>query len=225
MGGFHSCRCRATSSCCDHFLPDGTMTNSLCIHYVAHHRDSVPSKQLQVIEAFDWGEAEPTDDDLLGPDSISAATRQMVERSLGQAALQTWREWGLDMELFSNYLRSYDSKAREDAEDLFSFLLNMKSVVWPLSKVQDRLNRDVKAWGAGALQLPDWDGAAWLAPMIELLRVDGLGRSERRCVACQFWHLRKTSASIPDELLELCNTAEGDLRDAALLATRQLAEG
>jgi hypothetical protein len=53
-GGFHSCRCRATSSCCDYFLPDGTMTNSLCIHYVAHHRSEVPLEQLRLIEDFSY---------------------------------------------------------------------------------------------------------------------------------------------------------------------------
>src|SRR3954452_15999781 len=47
-GGVHECRCRAMSSSCDHFLPDGVKTNSLCIHYVAHHRASVPPEQIKL---------------------------------------------------------------------------------------------------------------------------------------------------------------------------------
>ncbi len=56
-GGVHQCCCGALSSCVDYFLPDGSMTNSLCIHYVAHHRSEVPAEQLEAIATFEWGEA------------------------------------------------------------------------------------------------------------------------------------------------------------------------
>lgn len=42
----------------------GVITNSLCVHYVACHRDEVPVEQLEMIHGFDFGEVEPTEQDL-----------------------------------------------------------------------------------------------------------------------------------------------------------------
>jgi len=64
--GFHFCSCAARSGNCDFTLPNGMLTNSLCIHYLAHHRAEVPADQLAIIEAFPHGEAEPSEQDLSG---------------------------------------------------------------------------------------------------------------------------------------------------------------
>jgi hypothetical protein len=44
--GFHECSCGALSDSTDHLLPDGTVTNSLCVHYVAYHRHEVPETEV-----------------------------------------------------------------------------------------------------------------------------------------------------------------------------------
>jgi len=62
--GFHTCRCGASSDNYDYELPNGAMTNSLCVHYLAFHRRSVPWLQLLEIKRFEFGEAEPTDSEL-----------------------------------------------------------------------------------------------------------------------------------------------------------------
>ena len=45
--GWHTCVCGARSDNKDWFLPDGTMTNSLMVHYVECHRDEVPDSELE----------------------------------------------------------------------------------------------------------------------------------------------------------------------------------
>jgi hypothetical protein len=199
------------------------MTNSLCIHYVAHHRSSVPHDQLQIIETFEWGEADPSEDELLGPDTIAKSTLEMVVRSLGQGALRTWCELGLDLDSLCVLLRSVDSIKREGAEALFSFLLNMKSHVLALSTALERQNLNAAQWGANAVRLPDWDRDAWLAPMLELLKAEYVDKREPRRIAYQFRYLRTTTTSIPQELMHLSQAAEGELKAAATLAIRQLA--
>ena len=49
FGGVHSCICGAASEAHDYFLPGGWITNSLCIHYLAYHRDAVPETELQKV--------------------------------------------------------------------------------------------------------------------------------------------------------------------------------
>ncbi len=50
--GFHFCVCDEMSSCNDYLLPSGHITNSLCVHYVAFHRDEVPKEDLIKIKKF-----------------------------------------------------------------------------------------------------------------------------------------------------------------------------
>ncbi|MEZ4114435.1 MAG: hypothetical protein R3B65_03305 [Candidatus Paceibacterota bacterium] len=42
----------------------GVITNSLCIHYIACHRDEVPQEQLDVLLRLPFGEVEPKMDEL-----------------------------------------------------------------------------------------------------------------------------------------------------------------
>ncbi len=42
----------------------GLITNSLCVHYIACHRDEVPAEQLEMILRFPFGEVEPKIDEI-----------------------------------------------------------------------------------------------------------------------------------------------------------------
>ena len=65
--GWHTCSCGAESSSCDFILPNKEETNSLCVHYLAWHRDEVSALQLQKVEALDCGEVYPNLDELASP--------------------------------------------------------------------------------------------------------------------------------------------------------------
>lgn len=65
--GIHVCICGARSRNYDFFLPNGMLTNSLCVHYLACHRAEVPLDQLATVEAFEYGEAEPSQEELATP--------------------------------------------------------------------------------------------------------------------------------------------------------------
>ena len=90
------CYCGASSDNVDHDLPNGVCTNSLCTHYLAHHREAVPVEQLERIARFTWGEAEPTEDELQGPKLCIAGTPKLVEELLGRQRLDAWIALGLD---------------------------------------------------------------------------------------------------------------------------------
>lgn len=70
--GWHSCSCGAASSNVTHMLPDGRATNSLCIHYLAYHREDIPRAELAKVVMLDCGEAEPTDEELHVPQGFQA---------------------------------------------------------------------------------------------------------------------------------------------------------
>ncbi len=65
--GVHFCRCGVNSTNTDYILPGGQQTNSLCVHYLAFHRDEVPEAELAKVAALDAGEAEPTAEELARP--------------------------------------------------------------------------------------------------------------------------------------------------------------
>lgn len=64
--GCHRCICRAYSTSCAFELPNGQWTNSLCVHYLAFHREEVPTSELNAVAALAHGEAEPTAEELNG---------------------------------------------------------------------------------------------------------------------------------------------------------------
>jgi hypothetical protein len=64
--GFHTCLCGATSDGTDRILPDGTRTNSLCVHYLAYHRAEVEAGELWAVEGLSAGREYPTSDELHG---------------------------------------------------------------------------------------------------------------------------------------------------------------
>lgn len=67
MRGFHICACHATSDNKDHWVGPDLLTNSLCIHYLAFHRDDVPAAELDKVRTLDCGEAEPDERELARP--------------------------------------------------------------------------------------------------------------------------------------------------------------
>jgi hypothetical protein len=72
--GFHTCVCRAMSSSTDHVIRPNErtllVTNALCVHYLAHHRDEVPREVLTEIlllpDVPHEGEDRPTEKELRG---------------------------------------------------------------------------------------------------------------------------------------------------------------
>lgn len=64
--GFYVCVCGACSGPQDLQLPNDRKINSLCVHYLAYHRDEVPLGQLQEVEHLPFGEVEPSEQELEG---------------------------------------------------------------------------------------------------------------------------------------------------------------
>ncbi|MBI3072650.1 MAG: hypothetical protein HYY84_11100 [Deltaproteobacteria bacterium] len=63
--GWHECVCGAMSDNTNHVLPDSSMeTNSLCIHYLAWHREEVPAREIEEVKKLSYGEEEPTKEEL-----------------------------------------------------------------------------------------------------------------------------------------------------------------
>src|SRR3972149_7861898 len=54
--GYHVCECGSHSRCMDYLLSNGLITNSLCVHYLAYHRDEVPEIELKKIDTINESE-------------------------------------------------------------------------------------------------------------------------------------------------------------------------
>jgi hypothetical protein len=65
--GFHVCACGAQSSNTDWYVPGEILVNSLCVHYLAWHRDEVPAGDLEFAAALTAGEADPDAGELQAP--------------------------------------------------------------------------------------------------------------------------------------------------------------
>lgn len=48
--GIHECICGEESSTFDYLLEDGYITNSLCVHYLAYHRDAVSEEDINKVK-------------------------------------------------------------------------------------------------------------------------------------------------------------------------------
>ena len=64
--GFHDCSCGVKSKAHNFLLPGGEIVNSLCVHYLAFHREEVPDWQIEKVLSMRWG-VEPTDKELAWP--------------------------------------------------------------------------------------------------------------------------------------------------------------
>jgi hypothetical protein len=67
--GVHQCACGVYSHNCNYFLAGEETTNSLCVHYLAFHRDEVPPEQIERVMRLGAGEANPTGKELQRPES------------------------------------------------------------------------------------------------------------------------------------------------------------
>ncbi len=47
--GWHTCACGEKSDSCDFVLPDGTVTNSLMVHYAQFHRGEIPRGEILIL--------------------------------------------------------------------------------------------------------------------------------------------------------------------------------
>jgi hypothetical protein len=187
-GGVHVCYCGATSSACDYYLPSGDLTNSLCVHYLAHHRADVDEEQLVTVEGFTSGEAEPSEQELQGPEYLLRGVRAGVERRLGPDRLQIWGSWGLDIGALSQALRGgclptpeIYTQTRREAQELFDLLCSIPSEALPCVKTTVlRTHGDMAAWAAEALCVSGWKRAAWISPLADILLLpEGVLRDKR----------------------------------------------
>src|SRR5262245_38833062 len=81
--GFHECVCGALSDSTDRILPNGGMTNTLCVHYLAYHRGEVPAGDLDAVSELPLGTDIPTSDELHGPTvSFSCADGTKIIRPI-----------------------------------------------------------------------------------------------------------------------------------------------
>jgi hypothetical protein len=76
--GWHTCICGALSSDHDSVLPGGEETNSLCVHYLAHHRSEVPAEQLERVLRLPVGEADPSKLELRGGRMVTGLRGQWL---------------------------------------------------------------------------------------------------------------------------------------------------
>lgn len=60
--GIHMCRCGAMSDNRNHWVGEGKglLTNSLAIHYLAFHRADISEDELSKVRHLNFGEEEPT---------------------------------------------------------------------------------------------------------------------------------------------------------------------
>ncbi len=69
--GRHTCVCGAHSSNRDHWVMDADgnelLTNSLCVHYLAYHRDSLSEVELSKVHKLTQGEVDPTMEEMQAP--------------------------------------------------------------------------------------------------------------------------------------------------------------
>lgn len=62
--GHQTCACGAQSSVTDYLLESGFITNSLCIHYLAWHRNEIPKTELDKVASLPNELAELTPEQL-----------------------------------------------------------------------------------------------------------------------------------------------------------------
>ena len=65
--GPHTCSCGAQSHCNDYLLPNGEVTNSLCVHYLVYHRDEISEIQLVRVNNLNCSEEDPNEEELNHP--------------------------------------------------------------------------------------------------------------------------------------------------------------
>lgn len=73
--GWHTCVCGARSDSKDWWVGDAPfLTNALCVHYLAFHRDEVPALHLDWVSEFPAFSGRPDVEELRWPASMSPAS-------------------------------------------------------------------------------------------------------------------------------------------------------
>ena len=80
--GFHVCSCGAHSLPHDLILPNGLVTNSLCVHYLAYHRSEVRVEDIAKIRTLGCGVVDPSEYELHGPRLVSADGSRLDSREI-----------------------------------------------------------------------------------------------------------------------------------------------
>jgi HEAT repeat protein len=164
FAGVHQCLCGVCSSSCDYFLPNGEKTNSLCVHYLAYHRDAVPADQLARVAQLPFGDADPSEAELRGG-------RWRDNRPgdyFGQARLTQFTKGGLD--LASIY---FAAEENPQARQLFHHALGNfwncpeEAIAEFLSAVR-QTHGTVGQWATRAFGPAGWT-EAWVPPLLTLL--------------------------------------------------------
>jgi HEAT repeat protein len=162
--GVHQCICGACSSSCDYFLPDGVKTNSLCVHYLAYHREAVPGRQMARVAKLKFGEADPSEEELRG----GRWRGNRPSDYFGKAKLAQFANGGIDLALI--YLAAEDTP---QCHELFRHALSNfwdcpeEAVTEFLSAVR-QTHGDVRLWAAQAFWPAGWK-EAWVSPLLTLL--------------------------------------------------------
>jgi hypothetical protein len=214
--GLHLCVCGACGPSANYRLPNGERTNSLCVHYLAHHRSEVPPGQLDRIGAFASGEQDPNDAELQGPELVLARVQASVENTLGADRLNTWTHWGLDLDRLSRNLRGgwlpailgY-SPVRREAEDLLSLLGAIQpGRLGVVRMVVEQNHGDVRRWAEQALRIPGWNRGLWVSPLVALIQSSE--GSELRTLAENLLLLGSAARAAVPKLMELAKRAGVD---------------
>jgi hypothetical protein len=66
--GVHVCICGAVSDSTNRILPNGEVTNTVCVHYLAYHRAEVPPTELDAVRRLPAHAEMPSPSELGAPD-------------------------------------------------------------------------------------------------------------------------------------------------------------
>jgi len=183
FGGVHQCTCGATSRKWNYHLPNGEMTNSLCIHYMAHHRDEVPKQQMTNVLLLANGDLVPTDEELQGPDWLAAKWQSDLEREMGEERAQFWVSLGLDTRTLGKAAALWHLQEWNRADHLSSILSGIP--LDALTDFRDHVQRrfgDPRQWADAALNVHRWQREEWEPLLIDMLQSV---RSEARAWASE----------------------------------------
>jgi hypothetical protein len=219
--GVHVCSCGTHSTNRDYFLPNGDMTNSLCVHYLAYHREEVAAEQLARLAMLSYGEADPTEDELHG-------RRWRGNRPgdyFGRDRLAEFAKGGLD--LAAAYLAAEESAENHAVfhHALSNFRHITLQVIPEFLGAARQTHGGVRQWTTQAFWPESWK-EAWVPPLLILL--GHTNRETRRWAASSLgnvgdkqcrWGFRKPSGRIKWVKASGIRGPQGKTLQRALLAT------
>jgi len=144
-------------------LPDRRTTNSLCVHYLAHHRPDVPAEQLARVASLTYGLAEPSEEELRGGRWRGNRLGDFFGRDLVAAFV------GGGLDLSNAYLET-EGAAQEGAyHHVLGSLASMPIKAVPvLIDAISQTDGGIDRWMASAFWPARWK-EAWIAPLLTVL--------------------------------------------------------